>query len=240
MGLDMTNIGGELSKTLTQLVNAEKPLTIIETGTYLGNGSTAAFCRGIMNQPRIRCTFYSIEVNIRHYQQALTNLHAQGILSFVQVLYGLSIPRHMLPNGEDVAKEIDDAERKGKHIDHQHKEDQVDRYLLETENQACPDDLLGLALASCHKRPDILFLDSAGHMGNIEFQYVLKHLAGPCTIVLDDVNHLKHCRSLEFMQQDGRFEILKHSNERYGYCVAKYVPGQMNADEPCARETGFN
>ena len=65
-------------------------------------------------------------------------------------------------------------------------------------------------------------------MGNIEFKYVLKQLKGPCFFVLDDINHVKHFRSFQEIQADDRFEILDTSNEKFGFCIAKFSPSDIN------------
>jgi len=61
-------------------------------------------------------------------------------------------------------------------------------------------------------KPDLVMLDSAGHMGFIEFKYVLSLLKGSCVFILDDVNHVKHYDSLRLMKNDSRFNVLKISS----------------------------
>jgi len=215
----------EFYRTLEQLIQLVRPLTIIETGTYLGRGSTAAICRGLAKLPEIRCAFYTIEVNARHYGQALANLAEKGHLPRVKPLHGLSLPRALLPSKEAIRMATVDAPAHADIFVDFDEDIRADVYFQETNHADCPDDLLGLCLAACAGRPDILLLDSAGHLGFVEFQYVLSKLKGPCFFALDDTLHVKHYESLLLVRRDPRFQILKESSERFGFCIAKFTPG---------------
>ena len=61
-------------------------------------------------------------------------------------------------------------------------------------------------------------------MGNIEFNYLLNKISKPCYIGLDDVYHIKHHKSLQQIQSDFRFEVIKISKEKFGFCLAKFTP----------------
>ena len=67
----------------------------------------------------------------------------------------------------------------------------------------------------------LIILDSGGHMGFVEFEYVLSLLKGSCIFVLDDVYHVKHYKSLKMIQSDPRFNILTLSKEKFGFCIAE-------------------
>ena len=41
-------------------------------------------------------------------------------------------------------------------------------------------------------------------------------------MVLDDVNHIKHYRNFEKIQNDSRFEIIEKFDERFGWAIVKY------------------
>jgi ADP-heptose:LPS heptosyltransferase len=64
----------------------------------------------------------------------------------------------------------------------------------------------------------------------VEFNYLIERLQGPCYIILDDIRHIKHHRSLKQMGDDLRFTILTVSDEKFGFCIAKFTP----ADKPSA------
>jgi len=77
-------------------------------------------------------------------------------------------------------------------------------------------------------RPDLVLLDSAGHIGFAEFEYFRKLLVGTCLLVLDDTMHVKHNRSMKYMDANpDRFKFLYRSTEKFGFCVAQ-VSGVFN------------
>ena len=117
-------------------------------------------------------------------------------------------------------KEIDSA---GIFVDHK-EESRVDNYFDETNFPNVPDELLYKCLKMMDFKPDFVLLDSGGHIGEIEFNYLIENLAGPCYIGLDDIYHIKHHKSFERMQRDNRFEIIVKSDEKFGFCIAKFTP----------------
>jgi len=64
-------------------------------------------------------------------------------------------------------------------------------------------------------------------MGFVEFQYLIQKLAGPCLIALDDIHHIKHHKSFQFMRRDSRFELLLESQEKFGFCIARFTPAAV-------------
>ncbi|GAH97755.1 unnamed protein product, partial [marine sediment metagenome] len=52
------------------------------------------------------------------------------------------------------------------------------------------------------------------------------NLQGECHIALDDIYHVKHHRSFKQIQEDDRFELIVHSEEKFGFCIAKFTPQQ--------------
>ena len=77
-------------------------------------------------------------------------------------------------------------------------------------------------------RPDFVLLDSGGHMGYVEFRYALPLIHGPCYIALDDIYHVKHHRSFRELQNDPRFELVAVSEEKFGFCVARFTPDETD------------
>ena len=84
-------------------------------------------------------------------------------------------------------------------------------------------------LASClmrvrDERP-LVVLDSAGGTGWLEFTTVRETMGTrPYVLLLDDVHHLKHFRSLEHVRHDDAFEILG-LDERHGWMLARHERG---------------
>lgn len=209
---------------LTDAIRKAGARRIIETGTFVGMGTTAIIARALAECRLGGARFYTIECNPEHYRQALENLRTSGLLSLVQPLHGVTVPRALLPTADAVARECVAALPAGcEFVDHA-PEERVARYIEETAFDDTPDDLLRYCLREFDYRPDMVLLDSAGHMGFVEFQYLIEHLRGPCLIALDDVLHLKHCRSLSHIKADDRFRLLVESDEKFGFCIAQFTP----------------
>ena len=210
------------SQAIRALFARSRPRKIVETGTYLGLGSTLTICEALYGNGLPIDQFYTIEVNPAFYMQACDNLAARGFKP--RLLRGLSVPRALLPTQADIQRETLDAVADPTvFIDHDPAR-RVFHYHKETHFPDALDDLLGYVLRSFEGAPDFLMLDSAGHMGFIEFQYALTLLKSPCYLALDDVYHIKHCRSLKLIQSDSRFKLLELSKEKFGYCVAQFTP----------------
>lgn len=200
-----------------------RPQRILETGTYQGVGTTLTMLQALRDLSLPTDGFRSIEVNAQHHATAAANLRDRGFAG-VQLLRGLSVPRRLLPDAETIRREtLTHVEFADVFIDHDPAM-RVHYYMKETAHPDAPEDLIGAVLAAFDHRPDFVLLDSAGHMGFVEFTYVLSLLKGPCTIALDDVYHIKHHRSLRSMQADSRFAIRTLSREKFGFVVADYTP----------------
>ncbi len=216
----------EFSRALTSLIATHQVRRVIETGTYFGTGTTRTIARALeAGGPGGVC--YSIEVNPRHHFIALQHLRRDGHLGVVRPLLGLSVPRAMLPTPAAIAKAtIDDVAGSNVIVDHD-EHDRVARYLAETANPGVPDDLLAYALQCVDYAPDLVLLDSGGHMGFVEFQYLLKRLTAPTLIALDDIRHVKHEKSWAFIRRDPRFTVLVESGEKFGFGIVRFSPAQL-------------
>ncbi len=70
----------------------------------------------------------------------------------------------------------------------------------------------------------IILLDSAGGIGWLEFKTMLEYMSNnPFFIILDDIHHLKHFRSLRHVENSPKFTILNKSIED-GWVIASYKP----------------
>jgi hypothetical protein len=167
-------------------------------------------------------TFCSIEINPAHVRRAIENLAKHGFV--VDILNGLSVPRALLPT----VTQIEDAYVKhvladGLIVDHE-EADRARLYHRETDFPNLPEDLLGKTLATFEFRPDFVLLDSGGHLGHVEFRYAIDKLRGPCVIALDDIHHVKHYESFRDMRADDRFDVMFASEEKFGFCIARFNP----------------
>ena len=221
---DLTKVSGDsqFARCINHLFENNRPRRVIETGTYHATGTTTIIANALVESGSPDATFYSIEVNPRLYEKAVENVSRRGLP--VSVLHGLSVPRSLLPTAEQISQQYVGAiEAEGIFVDHE-ESDRAARYHAETDFPDVPDDLLGRCLREFRYSPDFVLLDSGGHMGYIEFRYLLPFLQSPCFIALDDIFHVKHHRSFLELQQDSRFELVAASEEKFGFCIAKFTP----------------
>ncbi len=212
------------ARALKQVIADHRPRRLIETGTHVGAGTTTIIASALRQCGLDGASFHSIEVNPLFYLRANVNLRKSGLDRFARLHNGLSIPRNLLPQAAEIEAAAAEAKNvPGVFIDHEEAR-RVALYLAETKFDGVQDDLLGRCLAEFDYKPDFLLLDSAGHMGFVEFQYVLQLIKSPCILALDDVNHLKHYLTLRHIRTDARFKILAESNEKYGFCITEFTP----------------
>jgi hypothetical protein len=221
---DLTRIetGSHFARCIRDTFAKLRPKRIVETGTYLGTGTTLVMAHALRELGLEDATFYSIEVNPAHVRRAIENLAKHGFV--VDILNGLSVPRALLPT----VTQIEDAYVKhvladGLVVDHE-EADRARFYHRETDFPSLPEDLLGKSLATFDYRPDFVLLDSGGHLGHLEFRYVIDKLRGPCVIALDDIHHVKHYQSFRDMRADDRFDVIAASEEKFGFCIARFNP----------------
>lgn len=210
-----------------------RPRKIIETGTYLGTGTTTIIARALEELGISDAVFYTIEINPKHWSQAKDYFRDARLN--VHAILGLSIPRSMLPSPAQIEKQtVADLGGEDIFVDHRPGE-RVGAYHRETDFPDVPDNRLYECLKTFRFCPDFVLLDSAGHIGAIEFDYLLEHLRGPCHIALDDIYHIKHHRNFQRMKSDPRFEILTASKEKFGFCIARFTPQPASRSETIRR-----
>jgi hypothetical protein len=211
----------EFALTLKRIFRERRPMRVIETGTHVATGTTRIIGEAIREAGLTGVQFISIEVNPQYAQQARANAQAAQIP--VDLRQGLSVPRSLLPTPEQVRREYVEQVDPAVFVDHPDHL-RVQTYVAETDFPYAHDDLLGIALRAWHGRPDFVLLDSAGHMGIIEYEYTLSLLEGPCTLMLDDTRHVKHAQSVARIKQDPRFTIEVDSPEKFGFVAAHFKP----------------
>jgi glycosyltransferase involved in cell wall biosynthesis/tetratricopeptide (TPR) repeat protein len=230
-GEDITAVHTDsvFARTIREFFVRMRPKKILETGTFMGTGTTAVIAAALRDFALDDSVFYSIEVNPGLHGLAGRNLEKEGLLAYVTLLNGLSIPRGLLPTREEIEKRtVQEPETISLYVDHAENE-RVENYFRETDFPGVADDLLGKVLGVFDSAPDFVLLDSGGHMGNIEFNYVVGRLKGPCYVMLDDIRHVKHHRSFEQLSSDPRFEVVTAVDEKAGFCLAKFTPGHARS-----------
>lgn len=184
---------------ITQLIQDNKLKKIVETGTYLGEGTTKAIVDAMVGDELV----YSIEVNPRYYEIARKK-HRNTTINFI---LGLSVPRPLLPIdfSFDVPNDIVID-----HLDH----NRESLYKQEV-NFKVADAMLSYALSKMDFQPDLVILDSAGHMGLVEFKELMKLAQEPFFLALDDTNHIKHYNTCQLLEQMD-VELLWQTDEGFG------------------------
>jgi hypothetical protein len=202
----------DLKKDIADIIAKVKPNGIIETGTYLGLGTTTAVLEA-MNKNKLKDThFISIESNYNYHLQANLNLREYLDRFYYFRLWNMvSVPYGIIPTS------IDNDFPPDVITDHV----EPKQYLSEIDTTR-PEDGIGSAMKICGYAPDIVILDSAGHMGTIEFNYLMTLIETDFILILDDTKHRKHYKTLKQIKEDPRFEILKESNEKFGYAICKF------------------
>lgn len=228
---DLTRVDGQsrFADRIRQLFREIRPTRLVETGTYHGTGTTTIIAQALKDLALHDATFFSIEVNPKNYSKALAHLTREGLN--VRLLNGLSVPRAILPTRQDIERRlVKDVIADGLVVDHE-PENRVEFYFRETDFPHLPDALLDHVLAEFGGRLDFALLDSGGHMGHLEFEYLVSRLRFPCWLALDDIHHVKHHQSFQRIQTDPRFAIEAVGQEKFGYCIARFTPESQRRRE---------
>ncbi|MCL5030012.1 MAG: glycosyltransferase [Bacteroidetes bacterium] len=214
----------EFANGIKKVIKRIKPTKIIETGTFHGTGTTKIIAEALKENGLVNTKFFSIEVNKDNYNEAKKNIEMSSLNDFVSLLNGLSLPREILPSIEEIERStVKEIEFDNVFVDHKESE-RAKLYYNETNFTNVDDALLEQCLITFNYEPDFVLLDSGGHIGNLEFNYVIERLNKECIVALDDVNHIKHKKSLMQMKSDSRFQIINLSDEKFGFCIAKFTP----------------
>jgi hypothetical protein len=214
--------GGEFAARLRELILSHRPRRLIETGTYHGTGTTTIVAHALRDAGLDDATFFSVEVNPRHYSRALAHVTRDNLN--VKLLNGLSVPRDLLPSRREIEQRLVRQVIADQLIVDHEPERRVELYFRETDFPHLPDDLIGTVLSEFGEKADFILLDSGGHMGYVEFKYVTSRLRAPCWIAMDDVMHVKHHQSFAEVQADARFRIEHVGREKFGFCIARFTP----------------
>lgn len=201
--------GKDFLDFLTTLIVTNRITRVIETGTLHGTGTTRAILTGL-KKVTWDFQFISIECNPENMRIAQRNLSSEK----VQLFNGLSIPDNLKPGIDSIRFDDypDDII-----VDHPERE-RAARYYRET-NFDVQDCLLQLALEFIGGHPELIVLDSAGHMGTIEFDYLMSLVSDKKIqfyIALDDTGHVKHFKTKQKIRADSRFTPVFSSTQKFG------------------------
>lgn len=228
-----------LGPVLARVVSESAVSHVVETGTYLGTGSTRMLAAAFPSD-RPPESFVTIEANWSSWRAALGNLTE---FPFVTVLWGRTMPRRValeFVRGDDALRHherwpdvfIDDTRHPVKSYSRELRGRLgrrprglrlLMRFASDRLRRYAGEDLLTRSLQRVREQRPLILLDSAGGIGWLEFQTVLREMASmPYTIVLDDTHHVKHFRSLAHIRADAAFTIVARSEE-HGWVVAHHL-----------------
>jgi len=94
-----TQFESELRKLFVRI----RPTKIIETGTYMGRGTSTIIWRALQDLG-LDADFTTIEVNPEHHRQAVA--YFQQNKMNIRAELGLSLPRHILPSKDEISEEF--------------------------------------------------------------------------------------------------------------------------------------
>ena len=213
--MEMT-ASARLSSALRTAVERYAPTVVIETGTYEGRGSTRLVAEAFGNRPpRV---FYTMEVSKVYYQRAVANL---AELPYVRVLWGLSVGRAEAEQFLAKDEELNEDERAF------YRREVRGLFGGASGSEDAPERLLERVLRDHRDECPMIVLDSAGGIGWLEFQEVLRIQDGrPFVLVLDDIDSVKHARTVEALRERSDFfpiDVYPRNGWLVGACGAEHL-----------------
>lgn len=203
--------GESFKNALKNIVSENPEINVIETGTYLGTGTTLCFTKSNVQ-------VITIEADPNHYNQAVKNLKPY---KNIQVWNGYSLPVESLEN-VSFSWDVPDWVV----VDHK-EENRTSLYKKELSHKV-KTGLLSDAFAHFNNQVDLLLLDSAGCVGYMEFMFALQLInqtPKQVIIALDDTNHVKHYQSMNYIKENPQqFQILFETDEKFGSAIVLYKP----------------
>ena len=232
------NDSPELRQLLAEAIVRERIAHVVETGTFEALGSTR-FLAETFASTMVPRTFVTIEANWRSWRRARRNLRR---FPFVLPLWGQSLDAcralEFIETDECLREHqrypdifIDDVEDPVAFYRRELRGElggvprRLHRRLLRKFDHAVHyqgERLLERSLRKVRDESPLIVLDSAGGVGWLEFQTVMTEMQHRrYHLLLDDVHHLKHFRSLAHIRSDRSFRIVGQ-DERHGWVFATH------------------
>jgi hypothetical protein len=213
MTMDMTCIGEEFQKALFDIIVERKPDHIVETGTYFGNGSTRCMIDALKKTGKGR--IITIEANPTIHLQAIKNL-SDAIKDGICIsLLGNALHANRYKTRVDIADELVVFSKKT----HSEIHDKASLFFKAGFFPKMESNMLWKAITMCNGHADLIMLDANGFGGTDEYDYVMEINPTPFILAIDDINEIKHFKTMKKIALNSRAKILKQGNERWGYAI---------------------
>ena len=195
---------------VNDIINNIKIQEIIETGTFDGNGSTKTLAKTNISLKTIECNtdnFNRAKINLQNYSNiefinAFT-LNRSDMIKFIKNDFFLYNKEYL--NDCQIMTDHDNPEI---------------FYIGELNNNSSIEENVLFDLINNDKK-QIIFLDSAGGVGYLEFLEVMKlnkEFLVNKHIILDDIFHVKHFRSYEYLILNNiKFKIIDNRLLYFNY-----------------------
>lgn len=185
--------------------------SIVETGAYDGMGSSQLLASTGLPFDTIEChgmNFIAAKVNLEKFRNARVHhaysLKLNEMLEFIKQ--------------DDWTNNPDEMIKLGVKFDHENPRWYYTHELNDVVSKPPQENVLMSLITNPERQ--LVFLDSSGGVGLLEFEKVKelpKEILKEKLIMLDDINHIKHYRSLQWMKQnceveyseDGRLAVSK-------------------------------
>lgn len=194
-------IGESYERFINSIVEKYNIESIVETGTYDGMGSSQILAKTGLPFDTIEChgmNFIAAKVNLESFKYTKVHhaysLPLEEMLDFINNDEWTNNPQKMIELGVK--------------FDHDNPRWYYKHELNDVISKPPQEDLLMKLITNPERQ--LVFLDSSGGVGLLEFQKVIslpKEILKEKVIMLDDVNHIKHYRSLIWMQENCKVEF---------------------------------
>jgi hypothetical protein len=236
-------VDAEFQERMFEVIRKEDIQLVFESGTYLGTGSTATIADLFIKANKTPKRFITVEANYNYFEKATKNL---AKYKFIEPVFGISVDYVEAANfllNDDIFDNLDNY--KEAYIDHLttpkhfylqeimvgvfqdrinlNKKSWLKRILkTNTVHPTFRNNVFSDFSNSINGTSALIILDSAAGIGFYEFTQVVKEMGNKeYILVLDDIHHLKHFRSKEFIKANkDKFELIG-LNEELGWLIAK-------------------
>ncbi len=191
----------EFINTVNTLVERYNIQDIVETGTGSGSGSTVIFAKTELPIITMECNpmaLRSAGENLKKFPNVIIK-NALSLKKSILIEF-IKTDKWDIPEGI----EIDST-------------NPVSFYTNEVNREVIEEDIL-FGLIN-NNRKQLIFLDSAGGVGWLEFIKVMEletNFLHNKVLLLDDVNHVKHYRSIKELDLIG-YKVIISKDNRFGY-----------------------